>query len=82
MIGKEALFAILGLKRFKDDDERLRKFVRSHVRRLLKMDLVTVLGELERQEEVDLALKVTFFFSPPSEVAFVLNVFFFIIPIV
>lgn len=62
-IGKEALFVILGLKRFKNDEEKLGKFLKSHVSRLLKMDLVTVLGELERQEEGRLALKVRFRFD-------------------
>ncbi|XP_077236741.1 pentatricopeptide repeat (PPR) superfamily protein [Tasmannia lanceolata] len=57
MIGKEALFVILGLKRFKDDEEKLDKFIKSHVRRLLKMDMIAVLTELERQEEMFLALK-------------------------
>ncbi|KAL4193926.1 hypothetical protein AMTRI_Chr06g201680 [Amborella trichopoda] len=58
LIGKEALFIISGLKRFKDDEGQLDKFVKSHVSRLLKMDMVAVLCELERQEEVILALKV------------------------
>lgn len=58
MIGKEALFVILGLKRFKDDEEKLGKFIKTHVLRLLKMDKIAVLVELERQEEIDLALKV------------------------
>ncbi|XP_042484972.1 protein THYLAKOID ASSEMBLY 8-like, chloroplastic [Macadamia integrifolia] len=58
LIGKEALFVVLGLKRFKDDEEKLDKFIKSHVLRLLKMDMVTVLIELQRQEEVTLALKV------------------------
>ncbi|GAB2261580.1 hypothetical protein Droror1_Dr00002577 [Drosera rotundifolia] len=58
LIGKEALFAIPGLKRFKENDEKAELFVRSHVLRLLKMDLIAVLTELERQEEVELALKV------------------------
>jgi hypothetical protein len=58
LIGKEALFVILGLKRFKDDEETLEKFIKTHVRRLLKMDMIAVLGELERQEEVSLAVKV------------------------
>lgn len=58
MIGKEALFVILGLKRFKDDDEKLEKFIKTHVLRLLKMDKIAVLTELERQGEVDLAVKV------------------------
>ncbi|KAK1589420.1 hypothetical protein Q3G72_033863 [Acer saccharum] len=58
LIGKEALFVILGLKRFKDDEEKLQKFIKTHVLRLLKMDLVAVLVELERQEETLLAVKV------------------------
>ncbi|KAK1367012.1 protein THYLAKOID ASSEMBLY 8-like, chloroplastic [Heracleum sosnowskyi] len=58
MIGKEAIFVILGLKRFKDDEEKLGKFIKSHVLRLLKMDMVAVLNELERQEETSLAVKM------------------------
>ncbi|KAL3627448.1 Protein THYLAKOID ASSEMBLY 8-like, chloroplastic [Castilleja foliolosa] len=58
LIGKEALFAIQGLKRFKNDDEKIDKFIKTHVLRLLKMDMVAVLVELERQEEVSLAVKV------------------------
>ncbi|KAK3442062.1 hypothetical protein EUGRSUZ_B02297 [Eucalyptus grandis] len=58
LIGKEALFVISGLKRFKDDEEKLQKFIKTHVLRLLKMDLIAVLSELERQEEVSLAAKV------------------------
>ncbi|KAJ8530767.1 hypothetical protein K7X08_023648 [Anisodus acutangulus] len=58
LIGKEALFVILGLKRFKDDEEKVDKFVKTHVLRLLKMDMITVLNELERQEEVSHAVKV------------------------
>ncbi|EEF45155.1 protein THYLAKOID ASSEMBLY 8-like, chloroplastic [Ricinus communis] len=58
LIGKEALFVILGLKRFKDEEEKLDKFIKTHVLRLLKMDMIAVLTELERQEEVSLATKV------------------------
>ena len=60
MIGKEALFVILGLKRFKDDEEKLNKLVKSHVKGLLKMDMIAVINELQRQEEVELPLKVGF----------------------
>ncbi|XP_052193523.1 protein THYLAKOID ASSEMBLY 8-like, chloroplastic isoform X2 [Diospyros lotus] len=56
IIGKEALFVILCLKRFKDDQEKLDKFIKTHVLRLLKLDLIAVLSELQRQEEVSLAL--------------------------
>ncbi|KAK6944605.1 Pentatricopeptide repeat [Dillenia turbinata] len=58
LIGKEALFVILGLKRFKDDQNKLDKFIKCHVLRLLKMDMVAVLTELERQEEDSLALQM------------------------
>ena len=58
LLGKEALFAVLGLKRFKDNEEKLEKFIKTHVLRLLKLDMIAVLNELERQEEVSLALKV------------------------
>ncbi|XP_020205046.1 protein THYLAKOID ASSEMBLY 8-like, chloroplastic [Cajanus cajan] len=56
LIGKEALFVIIGLKRFKDDEDKLHKFIKTHVLRLLKMDMISVLTELERQEQVSLAL--------------------------
>ncbi|KAG0491016.1 hypothetical protein HPP92_007879 [Vanilla planifolia] len=55
---REALFVIQGLKRFRHDEEKLEKFVKSHVLRLLKMDKIAVLNELERQEEVCIALKM------------------------
>ncbi|MED6217265.1 hypothetical protein PIB30_016077 [Stylosanthes scabra] len=58
LIGKEALFVIQGLKRFKDDHDKLHKFIKNHVFRLLKLDLISVLTELERQEQVSLALMV------------------------
>ncbi|CAH2065150.1 unnamed protein product [Thlaspi arvense] len=60
LIGKEALFVILGLKRLKEDDEKLEKFIKTHVFRLLKLDMLAVIGELERQEETALAIKVMF----------------------
>lgn len=49
---------IQGMKRFKHDEEKLEKFIKSHVLRLLKLEKITVLNELERQEEVVLALKM------------------------
>ncbi|KAF3320896.1 pentatricopeptide repeat-containing protein [Carex littledalei] len=58
MIGKEALFVIMGLKRFEGDEEKMQGFVKKHVTRLLKSDKIAVLNELERQQEVDLALKI------------------------
>ncbi|KAK4356815.1 hypothetical protein RND71_022425 [Anisodus tanguticus] len=64
MIGKEALFVILGLKRFKDDEEKLDKFVITHVLRLLKMDMIAVLNELERQEEVFWVIQKQAWYQP------------------
>lgn len=58
MIGKEALFVISGLKRYKDDEAKLENFIKTRVSRLLKMDMIAVLVELERQDEVTLALKI------------------------
>lgn len=49
---------ILGLKRLKEDDEKLAKFIKTHVFRLLKLDMLAVIGELERQEETALAIKM------------------------
>ncbi|KAK4777681.1 hypothetical protein SAY87_017868 [Trapa incisa] len=58
LIGKEALFVVQGLKRFKEDGEKLDRFIHTHVSRLLKLDMVAVLGELQRQGEVSLAIKI------------------------
>ncbi|KAJ4760833.1 Pentatricopeptide repeat-containing protein [Rhynchospora pubera] len=58
MIGREALFVIMGLKRFKGDEEKTQDFVKRHVMRLLKADKIAVINEFERQQEVDLALKM------------------------
>lgn len=58
MIGKEALNVIIGLKRAKHDSEILNKFVKTQVSRLLKLDLIAVLLELERQQEVTLAVMI------------------------
>ena len=55
LIGKEALFVILGLKRFKDDEEMLHKFIKTHVLRLLKMELI--LYELHVGVSVELTLQ-------------------------
>ncbi|PIN11357.1 hypothetical protein CDL12_16047 [Handroanthus impetiginosus] len=52
LIGKQALFVILGLKRFRDDDEELDKFIKTHGVRLLEMDMVAVLNELQSQEVI------------------------------
>jgi hypothetical protein len=51
------------LKRLQSHLVCLDQFIRSHVSRLLKSDLVTVLAELQRQEQVFLCMKVCHFFS-------------------
>jgi hypothetical protein len=51
------------LKFKNDDDEKLDRFIKTHVFRLLKLDMIAVLSELERQEEVSLAVKVVLLFS-------------------
>lgn len=77
LIGKEAIFVILGLKRFKEDEEKLDKFIKTHVLRLLKMDMVAVINELERQEEVSLAIKVLLFFCTHSHCHVHIFIFYF-----
>jgi hypothetical protein len=51
------------LKRLQSHPVCLDRFIRSHVSRLLKSNLVTVLVELQRQEQVFLCIKVRHFFS-------------------
>jgi hypothetical protein len=51
------------LKRLQSHQVCLDWFIRSHVSRLLKSDLVTILVELQRQELVFLCIKVRHFFS-------------------
>jgi hypothetical protein len=51
------------LKRLQSHLACLDQFIRSHVSRLLKSDLVAVLTELQRQEQVFLYMKVRHFFS-------------------
>lgn len=57
-IGKEGLIAAKELKRFQSDSIRLDQFIRSHVSRLLKSDLVSVLAEFQRQDQVFLCMKL------------------------
>jgi hypothetical protein len=63
LIGKEVLFVILGLKRFKDDEEKLEKFIKSHVLRLLKLEMIAVLGELERRKSLIISLNCAVYFT-------------------
>jgi hypothetical protein len=62
-MGKEGLIVAKELKRLQSHPVRLDRFIRSHVSRLLKSDLVAVLAEFQRQEQVFLCMKVCHFFS-------------------
>ncbi|KAI5057320.1 hypothetical protein GOP47_0027335 [Adiantum capillus-veneris] len=57
-IGKEALHVLGEVKRTKSDKIELGNSFQHKVARLLKMDLLAVLQELQRQNEVDLAMRV------------------------
>eukprot|EP00252_Welwitschia_mirabilis_P012381 TRINITY_DN27416_c0_g1_i1.p1 TRINITY_DN27416_c0_g1~~TRINITY_DN27416_c0_g1_i1.p1 ORF type:complete len:292 (+),score=22.24 TRINITY_DN27416_c0_g1_i1:124-999(+) len=60
VISKEALFVIQELKRGQNDPNpsRLSDFTKIHVSRLLKVDLLAVLAEFQRQQEVSLSLLI------------------------
>lgn len=62
-LGKEGLIIAKELKRLQPDPVRLDRFVRSNVSRLLKSDLVAVLAEFQRQDNVFLSMKVQFLSS-------------------
>ncbi|GAV82759.1 PPR domain-containing protein, partial [Cephalotus follicularis] len=57
-LGKEGLIVAKELKRIQYYPVRLDHFFRSHVSRLLKSDLVSVLFELQRQDQVFLCMKL------------------------
>lgn len=57
-MGKEGLIAAKELKRLQSQPVRLERFIRSHVSRLLKSDLVAVLAEFQRQGQVFLCMKL------------------------
>lgn len=58
IMGREGLLVVKELKRLKKDSERVKKFMKTHVARLLKSDLLAVLAEFQRQDEIFLALKI------------------------
>eukprot|EP01018_Ginkgo_biloba_P000149 Gb_32807 [translate_table: standard] len=58
IMGREGLFVVQELKRFKQDNKRTENFMKTQVARLLKSDLLAVLAEFQRQDEVSLALKI------------------------
>ncbi|XP_022930047.1 pentatricopeptide repeat-containing protein At1g62350 [Cucurbita moschata] len=57
-MGKEGLIVVKELKRIQSNLIRLDRFISSHVSRLLKSDLVAVLVELQRQNQVFLCMKL------------------------
>ncbi|XP_020574443.1 pentatricopeptide repeat-containing protein At1g62350 [Phalaenopsis equestris] len=56
-MGKEGLFVIHQLKRL-GSGPRLDQFMRTHVSRLLRTDLLAVLAELQRQDNIPLSMKI------------------------
>lgn len=58
-MGKEGLIAAKELKRLRSDPVRFDRFMRSSVSRLLRSDLVSVLAEFQRQDQVFLSMKVS-----------------------
>lgn len=60
-MGKEGLIVAKELKRLQSNPIRLERFIKSHVSRLLKSDLVAVLFEFQRQDQVFLCMKVRSF---------------------
>ncbi|KAK3205485.1 hypothetical protein Dsin_019531 [Dipteronia sinensis] len=57
-MSKEGLIAAKELKRLQTHLVRLDRFIKSHVSRLLKSDLVSVLVEFQRQDQVFLSMKL------------------------
>lgn len=58
-MGKEGLMVAKELKRLQSNAVRFEKFMKSHVSRLLKSDLVAVLAEFQRQDLPYLSMRVT-----------------------
>ncbi|KAL2936387.1 hypothetical protein RDABS01_000997 [Bienertia sinuspersici] len=57
-MGKEGLIVAKELKRLQSNPVRLQRCIQSHVSRLLKSDLVSVLAEFQRQNQVFLSMKL------------------------
>ncbi|BBM98648.1 protein MpPPR_25 [Marchantia polymorpha subsp. ruderalis] len=58
VISKETVQAVHDLRRSKDSPDDLKKAFQQRISRLLKMDLLATLAELQRQNEISLALQV------------------------
>ncbi|KAM3288377.1 pentatricopeptide repeat-containing protein [Capsicum chacoense] len=57
-MGKEGLMVAKELKRLQSNTVRFERFMKSHVSRLLKSDLVSVLAEFQRQDLVYLSMRL------------------------
>lgn len=57
-MGKEGLIVAKELKRLQSNPVRFDRFMKSHVSRLLKSDLLAVLAEFQRQDLVFLCIKL------------------------
>ncbi|KAK9274108.1 hypothetical protein L1049_018922 [Liquidambar formosana] len=57
-MGKEGLIVAKELKRLRSNPVRLDRYMRSQVSRLLKSDLLAVLAEFQRQDQVFLCMKL------------------------
>lgn len=57
-MSKESLMVAKELKRLQSHPIRFDRFIKSHVSRLLKSDLVSVLAEFQRQDQVFLCMKL------------------------
>ncbi|XP_068669338.1 pentatricopeptide repeat-containing protein At1g62350-like [Aristolochia californica] len=57
-MGKEGIFVVQQLKRLVSDRFRLERFMKTHVSRLLKSDLLAVLAEFQRQDQIFLSMKI------------------------
>lgn len=57
-IGKEGLMVAKELKRLQSNPVRLQRYIQLNVSRLLKSDLVSVLAEFQRQDQVFLSMKL------------------------
>ncbi|GAB2277093.1 hypothetical protein Dimus_011802 [Dionaea muscipula] len=57
-LGKEGLIVAKELKRLQSNPLRLDRYIQSNVSRLLKSDLVSVLAEFQRQDQVFLCMKL------------------------
>lgn len=78
MLSLEAIQAVHAMKLAKSSS-KLEEVFQSRICRLLKADLLDTLTELRRQNELDLALKVRFFFCSSRffYLLFFLSFFFF-----